>query len=188
VNSEQSFKQKGTVPLLLRVEEFTMNEWAREKIADLDRLWDRYWPYIQGLTGEQFNTRLPEGRTVKEVLAHIAFWEEAAVGFVRTVIRGENIPEGEWYGGSDLMLKEGDPWPRADVHNAREAKWAQSQSNEAVLKRMERARTQLIELLQTVTPEEAEGLVGEFYRDGEDRSKHFEEHMPEILRLVKSDK
>jgi hypothetical protein len=162
-----------------------MNEWVRERIEDLERGWDRYWPFIQGLSAEQMAYRLAEGRTVKEVLAHIAFWEEAAVGFVRTAIRGENIPEQEWYGGTDLGVKESDPWPRADVHNAREADWARGQTDEAVLERMKMARNRLIHFLEGVSVEEAEGPVGEFYQGGEDRSRHFEEHLREIEAEVR---
>lgn len=158
-----------------------MNEWARDQIHSLEQVWNRYWPYIQELTEDQLNHRLREGRTVKEVLAHIAFWEEAAVGFVRMVIRGEPVQPEEWYGGTDLMWKDGDPWPPADVHNAREAAWARSQSRQAILERMQAARRHLIDFLGSVTQPEADGLVGEFLGDpGEDRVLHFEGHLAEI--------
>lgn len=157
-----------------------MNEWVRQKIDDLEQGWQQYWAFIQGLTPDQFNTRMPEGRTVKEVLAHIAFWEESTVGYVRKIIRGENIPDQAWYGGAELGLKDDDPWPSADVHNAREAQWANSQEDAAVIRRLERARPALVALLESVSQAEADGAVGEYYSGEGDLSAHFAEHLEEI--------
>jgi hypothetical protein len=160
------------------------SDWLDEEISRLHQGWSRYWPLIESLNENQLNRRLPEGRTVRQVLAHIAFWEEAAVGFVRMIIRGEEIPLQEWYGGSSLVYNKDEPWPAADVHNAREAQWATGKPGLVILARMQAARTQLLNLLNTVTPEEAAGAVGDYFKV-ESRAEHFEEHLPEIEALFK---
>lgn len=156
-----------------------MIQWSLTKINSLQEVWNEYWPLLEGLSDDQLNFRLNEGRMVKEVLAHIAFWEEAAVGYVWGVILGKEIQVQDWYGGSDLGLKEDDPWPAADVHNAREASWGRNQSKDAILRRMETAHSRLINLLYSLGPGETELQIVEYF-EAEDQADHFTEHLAEI--------
>lgn len=161
-----------------------VSNWARDRIAALERAWERYWPLIQTLDEQQLEQRLPEGRTIKQNLAHVAFWEEASGAYVLGAIRGEKPRVEDWYGGTSLGFEEGDPWPDADTHNAREAAWADTVQSSLVLGRLERARSNLIELLATVTDDEGRGEIGD-YLNAENLG-HYEEHLSDIHRWTRS--
>src|SRR5262245_42929154 len=97
--------------------------------------------------------RTPAGGTwtLKEMVAHVAFWEEAAVFVITYMYRGQPAPSGYAFGSGYVP---GATWPRADEHNAREAEWARGQTMGAVLERWDRAYEELATLLETVTDEE----------------------------------
>ena len=162
------------------------SEWARQQMEQLDQTWAHRWPFLEALEEDRFEDRLPEGRSIKEVLAHVAFWEEAAVGYVRGAIRGEKLAIEDWYGGESLVLGEGAAWPDADTHNAREAEWALHQPGSRVLDRLQAAREKLTVLLGSVTDEEATGAVGAYFKT-ENLVNHFEEHLSEIEKTMVND-
>lgn len=60
------------------------------------------------------------------------------------------------YSGEDLGLTRDDPWPASDVHNAREAEWASGKPSAEVLARFERAHRQLVEVVGSLSEEEAD--------------------------------
>lgn len=103
--------------------------------------------------GDALDTPTPAGWTAKEMLAHVAFWDEAVVPIVVTMFRGEELPADWAFGSGDLGLANG-TWPEADVHNAREATWARARSSPEVIERCDRAHGQLVALLATVTDDE----------------------------------
>lgn len=116
---------------------------------------------------------LPGGWTMREMLAHIAFWLEAAVPVIRYLLRDEPVPPG-WQFGSGYIA--GDIWPRDTVHNAREAEWARGQPFETILVRWERAHHALLETVDTITEAEA-SRHGSYYRD---IPAHIRHHLAEL--------
>jgi hypothetical protein len=92
------------------------------------------------------------GWALKEMLGHVAFWEEAAVPVILHMLRGTAIPGGWRFGSGYVPAGE---WPAADVHNAREAAWAADQPIQTVLLRWDEAHSGLLGVLATVTEDEA---------------------------------
>ncbi|HYE21464.1 MAG TPA: DinB family protein [Tepidisphaeraceae bacterium] len=117
------------------------------------------------------------------MLAHLAFWDETSVPVIRTMFRGGPVlPVEEWYGGTDLEVKPGEPWPDADTHNAREARWARPRSAAEVLQRLARAREKLKAVISTVTDEEARGPIGEQW-SGETVCRHVDGRLAQVAAL-----
>jgi len=100
---------------------------------------------------------------------------ESVVG----MFRREALPDG-WTFGSGYQPADGQAWPTADEHNAREAAWARRQSSREVLARFESAHDQLLAILATVTEQEACDHGGYFSGLG----SHYAEHQPELDRLI----
>jgi len=117
--------------------------------------------------------------TVKEMLAHVAFWEEAPIGFITGMVRRRQLPEG-WRFGSGYLPDPNAPWPRDFVHNAREAEWARSQTAEQVLARWDKAHKELLEFLAGVTDRETADQPAYF----KEISDHFSEHLPELQAIL----
>ena len=109
------------------------------------------------------------GWTLKEMLAHVAFWNEAAVFVISYMLRDE-APPADWTFGSGYTHEA--EWPRADVHNAREAAWGRSHGIDEVLERWERAYARLAAVLQTVTDAEESEHAAYFQEVG----AHLREH------------
>lgn len=114
------------------------------------------------------------GWSTKEMVAHVAFWEEAAVAVITGMFRGGDISEFAF--GSGYIADPEDPWPVADVHNAREAQWARKQAVVSVMQRWEAAHAQLIDTLKTVTDQEATEHSDYFSELGE----HLRGHVSEL--------
>ena len=95
---------------------------ARLQLQAIEHGWLPFRATVDRLGLDRFKHVSPAGWTVKEMLAHIAFWEETVTPVVVGWFRGgpDEAFEG-WYGGEELGLTRDDPWPVADVHNAREA-------------------------------------------------------------------
>ena len=71
---------------------------------------------LDRLEPEGFQQPLSETWNIKEMLAHLAFWEETSLPVINTILRGESeLPVEEWYGGTDLELAPDAPWPDADT-------------------------------------------------------------------------
>ncbi len=145
----------------------------------LERVERKWWPLHEaaerlGLDGLERATSA--GWTAKEMLAHVAFWEEAVEGAVRGLFRHE--PTDHLVFGSGYQPVE--EWPRADVHNAREAAWARTQSAADVIARCERAHASMVAFLAMVTDDEIATHEAYFAEIGE----HFEEHLPELEGLL----
>ncbi len=133
-----------------------------------------------GRLGEEaLEVRTSAGWTAKEMLAHVAFWDEAVLGVVLGMFRQEALPDG-WTFGSGYLPDEGEGWPPADVHNSREAAWARQRSGAEVLDRFDRAHEQLLAVLSTVTEQEA--LEHSDYFNS--LPLHYLEHQPELEALA----
>jgi hypothetical protein len=125
--------------------------------ALLDRIessWKALRIRLDNLSLDELDGRLADGRTVKQALAEVAFWNETCAP-VFAWMRGQpEVPVSEWYGGADLGLPPGAPWPKDDVHRAREAAWADSMGHDAVLDRLETAHSKAIATIATLSPDE----------------------------------
>lgn len=51
---------------------------------------------VQGLSEEQMQISLPDGWSVKDILAHVAMWEEIALLDVHRAARGDQTALGAW--------------------------------------------------------------------------------------------
>lgn len=107
------------------------SRWAQEQLEILDNGWERCMSLINSLGPDGLETNLTSSWTIKEMIAHLAFWEEVSLPVIQGIYRGgPDVPIAEWYGGTDLELSADVPWPDADTHNAREARWARSKSSQ----------------------------------------------------------
>jgi hypothetical protein len=150
-----------------------------EQIELIDSGWRRLRDAIGRLGGSRMEVTTSAGWTVKEMVAHVAFWEETVNPVVNGMYRGKEVPLEEWYGGDDLSLAPGEPWPIADVHNAREAAWARTRSPEEVLARWDRAHERLLVVVRTITAEEAHR--DEYFRKIRAATyDHYAEHLFEL--------
>jgi hypothetical protein len=121
---------------------------TEELLERIDVSWHKLRP---ALIAGQLGSRLADGRTVKETLAGIAFWNET-VAPVFAWMRGQpELPAGQWYCGADLGIGDGEPWPKDEVHHAREAAWARSVSDGEVLSRLEGAHDRAVAAVATLT-------------------------------------
>lgn len=122
-------------------------------LARIDVSWQELRPRLAPGT---LDDRLADGRTIRETLAGIAFWNET-VAPVFAWMRGQpEPPVPQWYGGADLGIAEGEPWPTDDVHHAREAAWARSVPDGEILGRLDRAHDRAVAAVATLTPQEFE--------------------------------
>jgi hypothetical protein len=146
-------------------------------IEAVNETWRPFHAAVDRLAPDELERKTSSGWSAKELLSHIAFWDEAAVGAIIGMIRRQPMPPG-WGFGSGYVPGPG-PWPTADVHNAREAEWARGQPAGAVLSRLERSHAGLLEVLRTVTPAEIERDPGYFAH----RGHHYVEHLAELKSL-----
>jgi len=147
---------------------------ASDLRARVDSAWAPFRAAIAAMS-DALDEPTGGGWTAKEMLAHIAFWDEAVVPVVVRMFRAEELPAGWAFGSGDLGLVEG-AWPEADVHNAREATWARSRSATEVIERCDRAHRQLVALLATVNDDELVSHLDYF----SDLAIHYVEHLHEL--------
>jgi Mycothiol maleylpyruvate isomerase N-terminal domain len=128
------------------------------------------------------DTKTASGWTIAEMVTHVAFWEETCVPMVAHV-RGHARPEIDaWYGGDALGVAPDDPWPPADVHNAREAGWARKHSAADVLVRCDAAHEALLALVRSLTAGELmDDRVAELIAS--ESCGHYPEHQRELDSL-----
>lgn len=158
------------------------SRWASEQLERLVLARDRLMQAIESLGPQGLELRIRDGWTVKEMLAHLAFWEETSVPVVENIFRGRpEIPASTWYGGADLELAPGDPWPDADTHNAREARWAREHSDSDVRERWQQAREQLTAVVASVTAEESAAEIGDHLAG---IFRHTEQHVDELEAMA----
>ncbi|MEM9295286.1 MAG: DinB family protein [Planctomycetota bacterium] len=152
------------------------SQWAADEIARLDDHRTRLERRLDELGPDDWDRPIRDGWTPKQMLAHLAFWEETTLPVVETIFRGgPELPADRWYGGDDLGPT--DPWPDADTHNAREAAWATDQPVAVVIDRWRKAREQLRQLVATVTDDESRGDIGAHLANARE---HAEQHLAEF--------
>lgn len=134
---------------------------------------------VDGLSLDEFEATTRAGWSVKELLSHIAFWDEAVFGFMTMVLRGKPLPEG-WTFGSGYVPIDGVPWPHFETHNAREAEWGRQQTAETVRGRLAAAHTVMLDAISTVSELEWE-THQEYY---ESLGNHYLEHASELEAIA----
>jgi hypothetical protein len=151
---------------------------TRAEVAEvIEASWMPFRAALAALPQAGFDHHTPAGWTVKEMLGHVAFWMETIEPVIVGMFRGAPIEDRQWYGGDDLAVSG--EWPRTDVHNAREAAWAQSRSATEVLARLDAAHRRTLEVVNTLT--EAELSDPRFLRKVLDGSAdHFAMHFAEL--------
>ena len=145
----------------------------------VDAAWLEFRQEIDRLPPDDFDTLTPAGWTVKEMLAHVAFWSETVERVIVGMLREEPISEADWYGGDDLAVNG--PWPAADVHNAREAAWGRAHSVKEVLARLDAAHRQAVSIVAGLDDREMadERFTGKVRASTID---HYTEHLAELRR------
>src|SRR5687768_9235933 len=108
---------------------------SSEAVARIDQAWDAFRDAIDRLGVEGLERTTSSGWTAKELVAHVAFWQEA-FEYVLVAMFRKGEPRPDYRIGSGYWPEEGRDWPPADEHNAREAEWARSQTPETVLARL----------------------------------------------------
>ena len=93
------------------------------------------------------------------------------------------MPEAHVFGsGFDTSTVDG--WPEADVHNAREAAWARGVPAAEVLRRLDAAHADALEVLGSLTAEEE--ADERFREDAASRAAHHDLHRAELEALLRS--
>jgi hypothetical protein len=142
--------------------------------AELRERFRQSWDLLATRLKDEHADRVTaSGWTVKEMLAHVAFWMETVPPFVTGMWRGDasafdvTFPSGFHPDGE---------WPSADVHNAREAAWARDRSHGDVRRRLDTAASRLARFLETVTDDE----VAEHRTYFAEAHDHLDEHRREL--------
>ncbi|MGH3489256.1 MAG: DinB family protein [Actinopolymorphaceae bacterium] len=136
---------------------------THELLERIELSWQAFRPLVDKLTPDQVAAPRSDGRTVLEALAAVAFWNETCTPVFAWMRDQPDVPAPEWYGGDDLAIAAGAPWPRDDVHHAREAAWARAVPVARVLARLDDAHAAAVAVIGTLTPAElarGEGLGG----------------------------
>jgi len=143
----------------------------------VDAAWLAFRQEIDRMSPEDLEAPTPAGWTVKEMLAHLAFWSETVEAVIVGMLRGEPISESDWYGGDALAVSG--PWPPASVHNAREAAWARSRGVREVLDRLDAAHRRAVSVAAGLDDEEMadERFTGKVRAATID---HYTEHLAEL--------
>ena len=133
------------------------------------------------LSTTDFERRTRAGWTVKEMLAHVAFWEETALPLVASFRGHPDVELEAWYHG-DVEAYRRDvtgEWAPAAVHNGREAAWARSREPAEVLSRWDAAHGRVLELVDSLSRQELEDgrIVIQLLACSSD---HCREHMAEL--------
>lgn len=131
--------------------------------------------FSAALEPQDLESTTTAGWTVKEMVAHVAFWLETTPPFVSGAFRGD-VTAFDVTFPSGYAAPDDGSWPAADVHNAREAAWARQQTAEAVTSRLEEAIGNLQTFLLSVTDTEAVQHA-DYYRD---IASHLDAHRKEL--------
>lgn len=154
-----------------------MTENVRNLLDQFDADWQTFRSAVDRLGLDRMEEATSSGWKVKQMLAHIAFWDEATFGYVTTAFRGRDLPEG-WTFGSGYYPSG--PWPSSNEHNAREADWASERPPQEVLQRLADAHRQAQSTLESLTEDELKAQWDYFHG----LSHHYTEHLREVKTLL----
>lgn len=150
---------------------------AQTILKSIEESWSRFKDAVDQLGVDGIEQPTAAGWSAKEMLGHIAFWDEAVEGAVTVLFRKVPLPDG-WKFGSGYVPE--DEWPRDFVHNAREAAWAAGQPGAAVLERLDTAHAAFLAFLETVSDTEAAEHADYFRALG----THYRDHQAELDALL----
>lgn len=148
---------------------------------ELSEAFEQAWaPFREAVAQADLDRTTSAGWTVKEMLSHVAFWDETVGAVIPMILRGGGDIPADWPGfASGYEPPDDGTWPHFDVHNAREAEWARGQSHEAVISRLDAAHEHARQALQQLTPEEVETDSFRAYVL-EEKTAHYEDHLREL--------
>lgn len=146
---------------------------------EMETRWEPFRALVTRLDGA-LERVTPVGWTAKEMLAHVAFWDETVEAVIVGMYRGQL--RADWSFGSGYAHAD-DGWPPAEVHNAREAAWARDRTVEEVLGRLDRAHARALEVVRSITADEIE-RDDRFPKFVELKGAHYDEHRPELEALL----
>lgn len=148
---------------------------------ELSEAFEQAWaPFREAVAQADLDRTTSGGWTVKEMLSHVAFWDETVSAVIPMILRGGGEIPADFPGfASGYEAPEDGTWPHFDEHNAREAAWGRAQSGEAVVKRLDAAHAQALAALEALTPEEVEAEPFRKYVFDE-KAAHYEEHLREL--------
>ncbi|MGE3074382.1 MAG: DinB family protein [Dehalococcoidia bacterium] len=152
---------------------------AARLVAQIEARHEPFHAAVQRLKPQDFESATSASWTVKELLGHIAFWDEAVFGFVTSVLRQREL-SADWSFGSGFRPAEDGTWPHFDVHNAREAAWARTQPADTVRSRLKTAHRMMVDSVASAT--EDEYLIQRDYYEG--LGSHYLDHLPELEGIV----
>lgn len=153
---------------------------ANALAVQLEEAWRRFRDAVSDVE-DRLDEPTPAGWKAKEMLGHMGFWQEAMEGVIVGMFRGEQLPGG-WTFGSGYDPSTDHEWPRAMVHNAREAAWARDRSTREVLDRLDRSHDRALEILNGLSREE---LADERYKSYvAEKCGHYDEHRAELEAIA----
>lgn len=159
-----------------------MRDEATNELAEkLDAAWRRFRDTVDHVGAAGLERPTASGWTAKEMLGHMAFWDETTEPVLIAIFRGDSLPD-DWAFGSGYTHPHGDDWPAADVHNAREAAWAKPRPAPEVLARLDRAHAGAMVITRSLTDEELRDPRYQDYIAGS--CGHYEEHRQELAALL----
>lgn len=80
---------------------------VQDLLAEVQRGWEPIRAAVEAIGEEGLDGTTRSGWTVKEMIAHLAFWEETVVAMVYHFRGKDNeLPE-DWYGGDELGVASG---------------------------------------------------------------------------------
>jgi Mycothiol maleylpyruvate isomerase N-terminal domain len=153
---------------------------GNELAEQLEASWERLRSAVAQLSELDLERTTTAGWTAKEMLGHLAFWEEATEPVITAMFRSQQLPAG-WVFGSGYVSEDGD-WPTAEVHNAREAAWARGQAATTVLARLDSAHARGLAIAGTFTSDEL--ADPRFQNYIADKCREYDGHLPEVVALL----
>jgi Mycothiol maleylpyruvate isomerase N-terminal domain len=149
---------------------------------ELTQAFEQAWaPFRAAVDKADLDRATSAGWTVKEMLSHVAFWDETVTPVIAMLLRGGDMPgPDQWPGfASGFEAPNDGTWPHFEIHNAREAEWGRGQSNETIVDRLDKAHAQAAAAIAALTPDEVQNERFRGYVLGE-KIGHYEEHLAEL--------
>ena len=155
---------------------------ANQLTQKMDVAWQEFRAAVDKLGHDQMEQTTFSGWTAKEMLGHMAFWNECTEPVVIGILRGDFAAMAGWQFGSGFIPDEAEEWPNENVHNAREAEWARGQSIEDVLTRLDAAYAKSRAAIESFTPEEL--AEDKFVAYATEQTNHLDAHRSELEALT----
>lgn len=150
-------------------------------VDGMEAAWRGFRATVADLGPAGLDQATATGWTAKEMLGHVAFWEETVEPVIVSMFRGGALPEA-WAFGSGYTHPDG-PWPSTVTHNAREAAWARSRPPQEVVARLDAAHARALEIVRSLTDDELQDPRYRRYLGS--TAAHYDEHAEELAALLR---